>query len=351
MFCLLFLGFLPGLIFFVLGIRMQPLNGDLTRIGAYPERLYGWNQPQRIFAKRLYGTSVADQPDMLVIGDSFATAMANHQWQNHVVATTGLSVSTISSYDFTVDQVLADPAFKARPPKYLVLTLVERHFPRMLARQVGCDAHGFTQVPAQQGRQTPTLVTIPAIADAVEQMRSTEWTDLRDVPLGVAFKYVVREALYRLTGVQSTDAWQFQLTREDLFSNAVPDRLLVFRRDIEKTSQWRGTDSKEIDCRIRSLKRLVESNGYTQLIVMIPPDKLTAYAPWIHAADVKALSDLDDLARRHPSLIPSIDLALRQAIEVGHKDVYLPNNTHFGITGHLVAGQALVEFVGLKQVR
>lgn len=28
-------------------IWAQPLSGDLTRIGAYPERWYGWNVPQQ----------------------------------------------------------------------------------------------------------------------------------------------------------------------------------------------------------------------------------------------------------------------------------------------------------------
>ena len=106
MLCLLLLGFLPGLVCFVLAIRMQPINGDLTRIGAYPESQYGWSTPQRVFAQPLFGNSVADQADVLVIGDSFATAMSNHQWQNQVVVATGMSVSTVSSYDLTVDQAI-----------------------------------------------------------------------------------------------------------------------------------------------------------------------------------------------------------------------------------------------------
>ena len=38
----LMVGFCAGLI-----IWAQPLNGDLTRVGAYPERWYGWREPQQ----------------------------------------------------------------------------------------------------------------------------------------------------------------------------------------------------------------------------------------------------------------------------------------------------------------
>lgn len=348
MLCLLLLGFLPGLLFFVLGIRMQPINGDLTRIGAYSERLYGWSTPQRVFAQPLFGSSVADQPDVLVIGDSFATAMTNHQWQNHVVVATGLKVSTVSSYDLTVGQVLRNPAFQARPPRFLVLTLVERHFPSMLARQVSCRAPKAGILPAVQDESVATSdaeVHIPAVANGVEHIRPTEWTDWRDVTMGLAVKQFVRESVYQLSGLQITKAWQYGLNRSDLFSNALPDRLLVFRDDIEKTTQWREAGPIGIDCLIDTLRRQVEANGRTRLVLLVPPDKLTAYAPWVTDQAVRQLSELDALTRRHSDLIPPIDRALHQVIAAGHSDVYLPNNTHWGIKGHMVVGQAVAEFL------
>ena len=33
---------------------LQPYDGGLTRLGGYPEKLYGWNAPQLRFAKPLY---------------------------------------------------------------------------------------------------------------------------------------------------------------------------------------------------------------------------------------------------------------------------------------------------------
>lgn len=345
MLCMLVLGFLPGLTFFVLGIRMQPIDGDLTRIGAFPESRYGWNEPQRVFAKPLYGSSVADGADVLVIGDSFATAMSNHQWQNHVVEAAGLSVSTVSSYDLTVDQVIADPAFQAKPPRFLVLTLVERHFPTMLARQAACVGSPEARPVATVSRQSPMPVTVPTVRDGVEITRATDWRDWRDVTLGLALKQLVREGVYRLNGQQLTKTWQYGLSRADLFSHQEPDRLLVFRDDIRKTAQWQEAGPAGVDCRLADLQRKVEANGQTRLVVLVAPDKLTAYAPWVTDRSVSGLSELDALVNRHPDLIPPVHRALEAAIASGIRDVYLPNNTHWGINGHLITGQVVVDFL------
>lgn len=351
MLCLLLLGFLPGLVFFVLAIRMQPINGDLTRIGAYPESQYGWSTPQRVFAKPLFGNSVADQADVLVIGDSFATAMSNHQWQNQVVVATGMTVSTVSSYDLTVDQVMADPAYQSRPPRFLVLTLVERHFPSVLARQARCEAGISVRASEAQSPGNPRSVSIPAVVDGVEITRPTGWSDWRDVPLGLAVKKLVREAVYRVSGRQLTKAWQYGLNRADLFSNALPDRLIVFRGDIEKTAQWREPGPEGIDCLLSDLRRKVEADGRTRLVVLVAPDKLTAYTPWVNDRSVEGLSELGALVNRHPDLIPPVDRALHAAIDAGTSDVYLPNNTHWGIQGHMVIGQVMADFLSTNPRR
>lgn len=350
--CMLLLGFLPGVACFLLALRMQPIDGDLTRIGAYPERQYGWNAPQRVFPQPLYGSSLADGAEVLVVGDSFATAMANHQWQNRVVAATGLRVSTLSAYDQTIDQVLADPAYRARPPRWLVLTLVERHFPSMLARHAGCAAGpvpveppAAAMAPSDAGTASGWTGRLPEIPQALALQRQTIWDDWRNVPLGVGYKYVQRSVWQAVSGRQSTEAWEYRLSRSDLFSSERSDRLLVFRKDIQKTAQWTSAGLASLDCLLGDLQRKVEANGHTRLVVLLAPDKLTAYTPWITDPSVQGLSELDALARRHPDLMPPVHRALEAAIAAGTPDVYLPNNTHWGISGHLIAGQVVADFL------
>ncbi len=347
MLSMLLLGFLPGVVCFALAVRMQPIDGDLTRIGAYPERDYGWNAPQRVFPRPLYGSSVGDGAEVLVIGDSFATAMGQHQWQNQVVAATGLRVSTVSAYDQTVDQVMAETAYRAQPPRWLVLTLVERHFPSMLARHVSCPADAAARAPVTPTQAEPFIWSgdVPEVPMGVAIERNTRWDDWRQVPLGVGYKFVQRSLWRAATGRQSTDAWEYPLDRSDLFSSERSDRLLVFRKDIQKAEQWATTGSSALDCMLGELRRKAEANGHTRLVVLLAPDKLTAYTPWITDPSVQGLSELDALASRHPDLIPPVHRALEAAIAAGTSDVYLPNNTHWGIKGHLVAGQVVADFL------
>ena len=101
----LLLAFVPAAAFFATGLYLQPLDGDLTRIGAHAEREYGWNSPQTVFQQPLYTIGAYTEPhDMVVVGDSFATAMPAHQWQNHLVATTGLSLATLGGTFRTVEE-------------------------------------------------------------------------------------------------------------------------------------------------------------------------------------------------------------------------------------------------------
>ncbi|MGZ3159791.1 MAG: hypothetical protein ACXU7H_11950, partial [Burkholderiaceae bacterium] len=47
-----------------------PLVGDLTRVGNYAEKDFGWHTPKPILQIEENGPQIAD-PDVLVLGDSF----------------------------------------------------------------------------------------------------------------------------------------------------------------------------------------------------------------------------------------------------------------------------------------
>lgn len=345
----LLLAFIPAAAFFVTGLYLQPLDGDLTRIGAHAERDYGWNAPQTVFNQPLYtNESYTKHHDVVVVGDSFATAMPAHQWQNHLVAATGLSVATLSSYNTSIEQVLQSPVFLSRPPRYLVLTYAERHFPSQLNKDSACDSNP-TATPAVHARPVPASISVPTIETPRVLRRQTQWADWRDVKLGYAAKHVIYGVARKVFDHEPTKTLRVGLTRDDLFSNATPSMTLVFRGDTEKTAQWRNPGLPDLSCKIENLRRKVEANGHTRFILMVPPDKLTAYSPWARSAELQSLSALDALSELHTAVMPRIDRALIEVIGSGHKDVYLPNNTHWGSTGHLVAAQALIDFLALSK--
>src|SRR5205085_9650327 len=50
---LLALALIPAWALFAIGVYLEPVWGDLTRIGSYAERDFGWNKPQLEFPEPL----------------------------------------------------------------------------------------------------------------------------------------------------------------------------------------------------------------------------------------------------------------------------------------------------------
>jgi hypothetical protein len=86
-------------VFTALALWVQPIEGDLTRLGGFTENDFGWNEPQQQFSSALFkltGEQKYDRYyDVVVLGDSFSNANPRAQWQNYFVRATGLSLVTI----------------------------------------------------------------------------------------------------------------------------------------------------------------------------------------------------------------------------------------------------------------
>lgn len=343
----LLFAFIPAAMLFAYGIYLQPIDGDLPRVGSFSQRQYGWNGTQRVFSRPRYASGPYDRAyDVVVVGDSFATAMPLHQWQNHLAAATGLSIVTLSSYDIHVDDILQSRVFARHPPRFFIVTLVERTFPEQLAKLTDCrpvaPAVARERRPAEAA---PAGLSLPAIAEPIDLVRETRWNDLRDVKVGYAAKVALYTVIRSVSGREPGKVLRVELTRNDLFSNIDPATTLIWKGDVRKTAQWQAAGLDELGCRVETLRRKVEANGVTRFVMLVPPDKLTAYRPWIAPPHDTEISRLDELARQHTETMPRVDRAIAAAIEAGHRDVYLPNSTHWGIAGHLAAGQAVAEFI------
>ena len=59
----------------------QPITGDLTRISAYPERWFGWNDPQQNIKPITNSKKESGKKHILVVGDSFSEA---GHWQAYL---------------------------------------------------------------------------------------------------------------------------------------------------------------------------------------------------------------------------------------------------------------------------
>lgn len=116
---------------------IQPLSGDLTRMGRLPESVFGWNRPQPVFEQTVATVPNAAQADVLVLGDSFSI---NGVWQHAAFGKTVRFGTFRSAGPLCRDFPDALRALGATP-QLLVLQISERHLRDRLPP--GCLKSGF----------------------------------------------------------------------------------------------------------------------------------------------------------------------------------------------------------------
>ena len=340
---------IPVVGLFALGVYLQPLFGDLTRIGSYAEKDFDWNNPQLEFQQPLSEIGRYEcYYDVVVLSDSFSTGRPHLHWQNYLVAAKGWSVATLDINKIDLEQVLENPVFRERPPKIFILGTVKRELPRRITHGKYCDYCDAIALPKQAGVTIrPSPVTIPVhvrelqgLAKLVE--RETAW---RDIKLGYVRGYIWNSLLRDLLGDAHTDAAKVELAKTAPFSSVNKHAMLVYKDDFRKVERWREMGMPEISCRIEKMRKQVEANGQTRFVLMVAPDKLTAYADFLRDKGLHDISALSELSVHLPEVMPRLDLALTSAINDGEQDVYLPDDTHWGSSGNQIAAETLLTFL------
>lgn len=330
---------------FSLGVYLQPLFGDLTRIGSYAEKDFGWNKPQLEFNQNLSEIGRYERYyDVVVLGDSFSTVRPNLHWQNYLVAAKGWSVVTLNINKISLEQVLDNPVFRKTPPRIFILGTVERELPRRIKHGQPCDQLALLKRVGVSDEPSPALPVyareLQGLAKHVE--RETAW---RDIKLGYVKDYLWNSFQRTLLGDAHTDATKVDLDRKAPFSSVQTSAMLVYKDDFHKVQWWREMGQPEISCRIERMHKQVEANGQTRFVLMVAPDKLTAYADFLGDKDLRIISALAKLSDHHPEVMPRLDLALISAIRRGEQDIYLPDDTHWGSSGYQIAAETLLTFL------
>lgn len=325
-----------------LGMQIQPLSGGLTRAGGFMERDFGWNEPQKHFSTMQFTVARENKYtqyyDIVVLGDSFSKAFPNTLWQNHFTARTGLSLITYELAGINIHNFVSSPEFSAHPPRVVIYETVERSFVARgnLWNNGNCQANEFPKqdwmpLPIQSSNQTFT-----------EHTRNTSSGFLHpNISTGIHY---IKRNVKKTFNKKSNRALKYSLTRNDLFSNRLNDFILVFRNDFERYSIPRKRLNKAI-CGYYTMQNTFQKNGKTLFVGMVAPDKLTAYFDWIKDFDREKIHWMTEIDK-HPDLhmIPLLK-ALRREISNGARDVYLPNDTHWGPAGMKVTSDTLYQYL------
>ena len=335
--------FVPWLGVLAVCLYLQPISGDLTRVGSFPEKHFGWNEPQVRFTRYLSDAGGYDRYyDVVVSGDSFS---AMRMWQDHLAAATGLSVVTLLKYETPLDRVLESRAFKEAPPRLFIVENVERTFTELVEEMPPCGR----QISSARSTRVSSrpAIAIPGASEDIEALtvyidRDTFWGELKPQHL---FRYIRYELGRKLASHRQRNALRIELSRDAPFTSAVRDAMLVYKDDVNKAASWRDMGVEEMACRIERLRERIEANGVTRFVLMVVPDKLTAYSDFVRDPALQRLSRLPELASYAEPFMPRVDIALVSAINRGVKDVYLPNDSHWGSAGYRIAAEALVRYL------
>ncbi|MDP2783326.1 MAG: hypothetical protein Q8O38_01840 [Sulfurimicrobium sp.] len=321
--------------------RLEPISGrhsstaGLTRIGSYAERDFGWNLEQEWFEPLLHHFGAYDHYyDMVVIGDSFANVGGGAQWQNFVANRTGWSILTLDVHKTPIAELLAMQVFRQSPPSIVVLNVVERDLDEFASSSAQCHAHNT----GQPGMAKLPMRSLGVVPHKVERTGRIDWADINP---GFVRGYLWNLLLRRVLGIDTTEARKLFLNRHDLFSSRSTGEVLVYRVDARKAA-WDTNMIARIRCGMIDIESRFRAAGVQQFVLAIAPDKSSAYRPWLVEPNQVAVSRIREVSQGLNLGEAPLDLQLGQAIASGMKDVYLPNDTHWGSAGHKLVAEAVL---------
>jgi hypothetical protein len=325
-----------------LSLWIQPLSGDLTRLGGFAENDFGWYEPQQQFPSLLFTFAKSHKYDryydVVVLGDSFSDRYPYFQWQNYLAQETGLSVVTYNADKTDVVSFVNSPGYTEHPPRIVIYETVERS---LISRVSGWN-QGDCQV-------NPTSSSRDPIQISPEKLKTRPY--MRDARNGILHPnlssgaHFLKIKLKRIFNKTSNKTIKLSLSRDDLFSNRQSNHLLVYWEDFAKfqVSQESLTDAI---CGLIYIQNIFQNNGTTFFIGVVAPDKLSAYSDFVNDDGRAAqLNWMKDIAKHGALNVPDLHSALKSEIAGGTMDVYRPNDTHWGSAGHRAVARALQKYL------
>lgn len=333
----------------ILGIWLEPFEGDLTRVGGFSSNQYSWTKSQEAFVNLNYtqAASIEDYDkhfDIIIYGDSFT---ASHERPDrcftssfvHYLSLYGKSVITFNLNKFQLEEILNSPAYVASPPEFFILERVER---------------GMLELANLTLNSSPerALKDVQVNFVSKENKRNFEENSIKKVKRASYKKGPDFDLACNLLKNKafSRQVVQKKLSREDLFSNKVASKVLLKGNDYALRGYTEGrhkANVEKVQKFISNVNQLVTSSSKTtRFFAFIVPDKSSIYKRWIEGLD-STYSLCEDLCRHGENALPLYQ-HLEQAVDRGEQDIYLPDDTHWGSEGCKVAASVLSESMNIK---
>lgn len=315
---------------YALSYFFEPIESDLTRMGAFSERDYGWNEAQPS-VHIVPNSNAINNADIVVLGDSFSLG---NVWQSVLSRNYGL---TIQSYQYSdnpcilgwVERVAAQSSART-----IVVETVEREFVGRLSNPTECLAS--TPMPFERSSgDTGTHRRLTPVDFHIQHSYLTLLNTLRVL-------FAPSEALEGKAINVPIDSGCAR------FSNRKSGRMLYYVDDDEKLD-WKP---EEIAAAVKNVERMQRfAEKYKKhFVFIVVPDKSSVYRHCMQdpkASQRMKAPDVTSILRSKAIPAPDVLGALR-TFAASQVDLYAPNNTHFGTRGYIILAKAVGEFLELS---
>jgi hypothetical protein len=306
----------------------EKLHGDLTRIGNFPERNFGWRSEQPAIAPENFKDYPLSDADILVIGDSFSVSRV---WQSKMIAA-GLKVDTIRWQELRTDEALrADlgealraTGFKGR---YVIIESIERLFQGRM--EVLPSVHEpIVKRDVIINSAFPLYPFTKRERVSFSKLNGADWGvkalyNSIKLSLGLPEKYLKSGAVQAVV----FDGCQ-------LFSHRLCNYAIFVDGDFKKAT-FNSIDN------ILAVNKNLQSVGI-QPIWLVIPDKSTVYLGY-GKLNKNPYQNIWQQFAQYPELIaPDLGSVFMQQSRI-IKDFYMPNDTHLSTNGFLYLGDFMTK--------
>jgi hypothetical protein len=305
----------------------EKLYGDLTRIGYFTERDFGWYSPQQTIPPEQFKNYSLAEADVLVIGDSFSEKRA---WQTRLIAD-GLKVTTLHWKDLktagewnllpdNLSVALQTAGFKGR---YVIIESIERLFQERV-KTLSSEHHPIVKpdiaiYSAPYGKRKRVSLSQPNGANwSINALSNT----LR-LSLIKPDRYIES---------QRVQAIKFDGCR--LFSNRLCSYALFFHDDFTKKT-FSAIDNVLI------VNKQLQVAGIQAIWVVIP-DKSTVYLGYGKYNKFPYQNIWQQFSEHSELIAPNLDTLFIQK-KYTITDFYMPNDGHLSTNAYLYLGDFMTK--------
>ncbi|MFI3190375.1 MAG: hypothetical protein QX190_12545 [Methylococcales bacterium] len=306
----------------------ERLYGDLTRIGHFSERGFGWQSEQPAVLPEYFKDYPMAEADILVIGDSFSVSRV---WQSKLIAN-GLKVGTMTWQELKTDEALRTDlgvalraaGFKGR---YVIIESIERLFQGRM-KALSNVREPIVKHDLVVNSAFPMYPLVKRERVSFDKLNGADW-GVKAVYNSIKLSLKLPEKYLKSGAVQAInfDGCAF-------FSHRLCNYAIFVLGDFEKET-FNSIDN------VLTVNKNLQASGF-QPIWLIVPDKATIYLGYGEHNKYPYQNIWQNFAQ-HPELIgPDLGAVFTEKSRT-IKDFYMPNDTHLSTNGFLYLGEFVTQ--------